>query len=307
MELVNRREEIFIINYFDELVSAFLSFKRENADFENSELVDFLGINLSSDLKKTPVFKIYYTTKKSINDLPPLLDLFVEKQMIRAVNLVHDSINEGKIRYELGLKNRTNQNMEAVYQWIYTASPETKKHKNEIEKLRTIQCTDDTKYRYAALYFLGIIADVQKSKSTKVNAVKLHYLLRHCNNSEKIGTDYIIDNKFYLKLLFEMSITEITEVATIIKKLLESVEGTLCIVAVDYYSRGYVKYKIYLKECGEAMCSRMVDIFAEKGLHILAQRIRCYVQWLHLHPELRLYGLAVCLDNLGSWSINFYH
>lgn len=291
----------------DSLESEFLKFKEKNKDSNSTEHVEFIGINLSNELYNKPVFKAYYTTAKSMENIPDLLKTLEKKQMIRAINRIDDTVNQGCVRYEIGLKNRTNRNMDFIYKWLYSICSELQSHRNEIERLCSIKCTNLNDYQYAALYFIGLIADVTNQYMPMVRAIKLYYLLRQCSNPEKIGENYTINNYDSFQLLYSLQIPEIEKIVLFIQELLKKNTGELLMTAVDYYENGFSKYKIYIKGCSKNIFEHMIKKFEISDCEILAKRIHSYAKWIKEHPELECYGIAICLDSSGGWSVNIYH
>lgn len=287
--------------------SAFVEFREKHHNSKNPDYVEYLGINFSDDLSALPVFKAYYTTEKSMERIPSLLTPLVRRDMLRALNRIDDTVSTGCLRCEAGLQKRTDRNMEFLYQWIFAIFPEAWEYRDEIRQLCRIRCTSMDNYRYAALYFVGIIADISGCDASAIRAVKLHYLLRECADPDRIGKNYTVNSENYLKLLSSLRIPELRDVSLFVREMLEKIPGELWIAAADYYKYGFSKYKIYLKKFPDTIYKYLTEKFYDTGCTALAEQIRAYVQWADLHPELDRYGIAICRDSRGVWSVNFYH
>lgn len=279
----------------------FLKTKIDHSDLTN---VEYMGINFSEG-KSIPVFKCYYKTEKSIPDCHPILHEFFDKNMVRALNRIKDTVNIGKIRYEVGLSNRTNENMNWLYTWIASSFPLTEQQISKLHIMANLSCCNFEEYRYAALYFLGFIINPHINCAKNVEAVKLHYLLRKCKNPDKIGKEYYIEEEPVFDCL--TSISEFKPICSIIQPLLYSTGSELWMAAMDFFTVKPEKYKIYLKIKKSDFCLVMIDLLNQHDLNDLAQKVCLYYQWLIAHPELELYGAALCLSVYGDWSVNFYH
>ena len=226
--------------------------------------------------------------------------------MIHALNKIDDTVNHDCIRYEIGLQHRTNSNMSFINHWIMELFPEIKIHRDELNRFYSIKCVNDKDYQYAALYFLGLIADIF-SIPPQTKAIKLHYLLRKCSDPDNIGKQYTTDNNYFLEVLSNLGVPEMKQLCKLIGALIESAGGELWMAAVDYYKGNFRKYKIYIKNFSDLAYKAMITNFYALGCIHLAEQINIYQSWLSLHPELEHYGIALCLDSNGIWSINFYH
>ena len=294
------------------LESAYLHFIKDKK-IHYSNKIEFLGINLYDNYQQMPIFKIYYndlrsqdTFKKSML-MTELISLLLKRNMVRSLNLIHDTVNYNCLRYEIGLINRTNNNMNFVYSWLFSTFPTILKYKDEITAFKHIPCSRDKEYKLASLYFLGIIVNSELSYSNKIEAIKLHYLLRNCENINRINKNYIVDNDYYLYILTRLEISQIKIIASFIMRLKNTVTLELWIAGVDYYHSTKAKYKIYFKKFSEKIYEKLISEFYKINCVALADNIHTYRQWLKLHPELEQYGIAICLDTCNQWSINFYH
>lgn len=290
-----------------DLERAYADFLKQHVQTSKLSGVEYIGVNFSDDIHVPVVFKAYYSTSRSAADLPVILQPFRDREMIRALNKIEDTVNRGRIRYEIGLAKRTNENMLWVYHWVTKLHPEINVHLEIIRKMTQIKCCDSPIYRYAAMYFLGIIADLKEGKPPEIEAVKLHYLLRMCQNPDKIGKNYSLNTKEYIAVLKEIHIPAFLKLTDIIEELLDNVLSELWMAAVDFYRSGDVKYKIYIKKIPWNLYDFLILILENETHSELSDQVRLYREWITLHPELERYGLAVCLTETGHWSLNFYH
>ena len=290
-----------------ELEQAYNAFRAGHAEAQSQAFVEYLGVNFSGARYIPPVFKAYYTTAKSMQQIPAVLQPLVDRDMIHALNKIDDTVNCGCARYEIGLKNRTNANMAFIDRWIGELFPEIERYRDEVNRFYSIKCVEDEDYQYAALYFLGLIMEMDSSNSSQTKAIKLHYLLRRCSDPNKIGKAYTVDTSYFLGVLAGLEIPELHQLCDLTSALLEVAGGELWMVAVDYYRNGLNKYKIYIKNFSDEIYEGMITLFYTLDCAHLAEQIATYRDWIFWHPELERYGIAFCLDTQKVWSVNFYH
>lgn len=274
------------------------TFYSEHTDLSTFENIDFFGVNFSEE---EIIFKLYYTSTKVC---PELFEPLNQKKMIGNLNVVKDTMNSNKLRYDIGLINRTNGNMQFLYQWIDVLYPEIKQYREEIEKFYELKCSTDEQYKLAAMYFLGVITETENC--SVVEAIKFHYILRMCSNTNKIGENYDIDNQKVLSTICKIGILEIEKIGYFLEKCLKNTKAELWIAAVDYYKHKSNKYKIYLKNFDDNIYDSLYNQLLSIGQEIVAFNVRFFKQWLHNHKEFSVYGLAICYSENNGWSLNFY-
>lgn len=295
-------------NLLAQMEKEYLNFNIENKFDDLQEKICFLGINLDNDKSVVGNFKIYLEV--DINKIAKEVELInhlQKREMIHVVNRVIDKENETKLRYEIGLLNRNNENMCWLYQELKERCSILERNIKEIKNMSTLSNCQFTNYKYAALYFLGIIENLNDEGTKDVNVIKLHYLLRDCNNPEKIGEDYIIDNTVKFEQLKKIKGNQLSQIVEVIEEIIENTSTELWIVAVDYYDNGKRKYKIYVKKTEKEQMMKIYDALLKRGINNLANKVLIYINWVKTHPELECYGWALCCDNMGKWSLNFYY
>lgn len=267
--------------------------------------IEYIGINLSNNDNITPVFKCYFSTKESLRTTYPLLYDFQKRDMIRALNKINDTIFPDQTRYEIGLKNRNNANMQWLYEWLGSAFPISSDQKREIHSMAELSCCNLPEYRHSALYFLGFITDSQKI--LPLSAIKLHYLLRTCKDPDNIGTNYYVDTTERLCFLQGSKIIPLSVLANAAKMLLDSADGIeLWMVAMDFFINRKAKYKIYIKTVGGDLLNPLKLLMFRQKLEHLSHQLDAYEEYLINHPEHKLYGVAICTTTQGDWLLNLY-
>ncbi len=277
------------------------SFLLSHGKASNPTHVEYIGVNFFQKEDEAPVWKAYYTTEESLPDVPPLLQPLIDRRMIRALNKIDDTIHHDCIRYEIGLACRTNENMKWLYQWLFSLYPELENKITELHHLSRLPCCSLPEYQYAAMYFLGMISGEQ------VNAVKLHYLLRLCKDSDKIGKNYVVRNRESLDALRGTGVPALVTLTECMSNLLEHVELELWMAAVDYFRDSAAKYKIYAKKYSAKLYGCLSTLMERYGCDRISKQVHTYQEWIAAHPELEQYGFALCLTEDGQWSLNFYH
>lgn len=285
----------------------YINFCKQNTTSLNFSDIEFLGINFSDD-KEVPTFKIYHRTKKDFLKIIPFFKPLYEHDMIGFLNMIDDNINNNKIRCEIGLKNRTNKNMCWLYRWIDKQFFLSSNCKTEIKKLKKLKCCNLKNYQYSSMYFLGFIISLGiDKKQANIDAIKLHYILRYCENPNDIGHNFLVNNEQSITHLRSIESPILYSISEMIEYLLKNTNMEIWMTAIDYYKDGIIKYKIYIKNLQDVLYEKLFFLL-KKNNHIdLSNKILAYVRWLKAYPAFEKYGMAICCTNLGVLSVNFYH
>lgn len=277
-------------------------FIKEDIEHKKND-IEYLGINLSGTNKEIE-FKLYYKEQYSRKEPHPIIEKLEKREMIRTLTQIADTKNGKSRRYDIGLGNRTKDNMELLLKEISELAPYCIDYQDEIRFLSKMKVCSDPLYALAALYFWGFI-----EKKGSIEAMKMHYLTRICENPDKLGKHITFDDAYYLDYLEKSQITQFHELLPIVKSAASGKDGILWMIGADYFKDGNHKYKIYFKTPTDTYIRKLKEkLYDSDGqcrqLSILLNRLEI---WLYRHPELKIEGLAVCLDVKGCWSLNFYY
>lgn len=301
------KEEIL---YISSLIEAqYRSFGAQYDYFIGSNMVEFFGLNLSGEPQAPCTFKLYYNTAQSLNFTHPFIRELRERGMVRSLNHILDSTNIDYTRYEIGLARRTNDNMN----WLLTRLAQifpiapSSKMAQVIDALSILRITDDEDYQKAALYYLGFIEQKFNVKKPYISTLKLHYLLRHCQDPNKIGKNFTVNNTFSLNQLQLSGLHTFKQLVDIVQPLVTLPGVEVWMAAIDFFKDKRRKYKIYLKNYALHGYKTLSQSLAGYGSPILAEHVLGYEKWVTAHPELEQYGLAICLDSTQKLTVNFYH
>lgn len=269
---------------------------------EEKEDIEYLGINISSD-RGNIEFKLYYNNQYSRKDSHPIVDKLDARNMIRTLTQVIDTKNGVCRRYDIGLGNRTNDRMEELLSEIEKMAPFCAEHKEEIRTMSQMKVCEDPIYALAAFYFLGFI-----EKEEQIEAMKMHYLTRICENPDKLGKKVVFDDAYYLDYLEQMKVSPFRELLPVVRAVVNGNEGILWMIGVDYFREGNCKYKIYFKTPSAKYVKKLKQALenAEGESRKLVEPLGILEGWLEKHEELAMAGVAVCLDSRNCWSLNFY-
>lgn len=286
----------------DKLGQDYWEFYRSEGITDKKECIEYLGINLSSE-KETIEFKIYYKDNYSRKEHHPIIEKLDDEHMIRTLTQIVDTKNGHCTRYDIGLGNRTNVNMERLLEEIGRIAPFCNKYKNEIRTMTQMKVCEHPDFALAALYFWGFI-----EKENTIEAMKMHYLTRICANPDKLGKRVIFDDAYYLDYLEHMDVPQFKELLPVIRNVVNGKDGILWMIGVDYFKRGNHKYKIYFKTPSNEYIKKLKSalLTVEGEVKNLAASLETLENWQKQHEELVMDGVAVGLDQRGCWLLNFY-
>lgn len=285
----------------NKLEQNYLRFCQKEAIEQKKDNIEYLGINLSSDRSEIE-FKVYYKDKYSRQELHPIVEKLEARNMIRTLTQIIDTKNGTCKRYDIGLGKRTNDKMEQLLKEIEEMAPFCAVYKDEIRTMAQMKVCEDPEYALAALYFWGFI-----EKENVIDAIKMHYLTRICDNPDKLGKRVMFDDAYYLDYLERMQIPQFTELMPVVRSAVNGKDGILWMIGVDYFRHGNDKYKIYFKTPTDEYVKKMKQSLAlsEGEGSKLAVLMDSLEDWLK-HVDLKMDGVAVCLDRKDCWSLNFY-
>jgi len=286
----------------DKLEQNYLRFGRQEAIEQKKDDIEYLGVNLSSDRNEI-VFKVYYKDNYSRQELHPIVERLEAKNMIRTLTQIIDTKNGTCKRYDIGLGQRTNDRMEQLLKDIEEMAPFCAAYRDEIRTMTQMKVCADPEYAFAALYFWGFI-----EKEDEIDAIKMHYLTRICENPDKLGKRDIFDDAYYLDYLEGMKIPQFAELVPIVRTAVDGRHGILWMSGVDYFRHGNDKYKIYFKTPIDKYVKNLKQALTwstdeSRKLAVLMDSLE---NWLLQHVELKMDGVAVGLDRKGCWSLNYY-
>lgn len=286
----------------DKLEQKYWEFYHGGGIENKKEDIEYLGINLSSG-REDIEFKVYYKDKYSRKELHPIVEKLESEHMIRTLTQIVDTKNGTCRRYDIGLGNRTNDKMEKLLAEIDAMAPFCREYKDEIRIMTQMKVCEKPEFALAALYFWGFI-----EKEDTIEAMKMHYLTRICENPDKLGKKVVFDDGYYLDYLEQMKIPQFTELMPVIRAAVNGEDGILWMIGVDYFKHGNHKYKIYFKTPTDEYGKKVKTALAVKGGNAgkLAVLLETLEIWMMHHGDIRMDGAAVCLDEKDCWSLNFY-
>lgn len=285
----------------NDLEQLYDDFKQRVGEDLNDEKVDYLGINISTDWMCDTEFKIYYSDKFSRKKTHPLIDFLASENMVRYQTMVNDQDDSRRLRFDVGIKNRTNKNMERMFEWLDENVEIFRDYKNEIKRLASMRMTNQEGFEYASLYFIGFIA-----LDGEIDVLKYHFYNRICDNPDELYNHYKFADAYYLGYLNKCGIKVFSNLVDIINLILLHCGGHLWMTGVDYKKEGSYKYKIYIKNL-QRLYDGLLVVFADDKNSFLKDRIASVKAWNEKHTCFKCEGVAICLDNDNNLSVNFYY
>ena len=274
---------------------------RHSEDYARKQM-DYLSVNLGGD---EPLVKLYYkddyTRARSEGRPSSLLDLLRERDMIRFLTLAEDTGNCRRYRYDIGLKRRTDENMEALFTWLRDHFGVFSRRESEIRKLAAMPICDGQALPLAAMHFLGFV-----SENDRVTALKCHYL---CRRHKDVSTPPRLgryDSGYFLTWLEQSGIPAIERLSPLVRDVLGCCGGDVCMVGTDYWLTGERKYKIYIT--GPIFLYQgLAEAFGTELDPRLLRQVEELMRWDDAHPRFYCPILALALDDRDRLTMNFYY
>ena len=161
-----------------------------------AEYIDYIGINTSNLAEKPFNFKVYYTPKASSSVSHRLIDYLSEKGMIRHLTCIGENSDVKRIRFDIGLKKRTNGNIRALLDVLEADASYFRSFREQAEKLAGMEIHASADLALSSLYFVGMI-----EKDGVIQNLKFHYLNRQCENPDQIGKHVTYQDDVYIDFL----------------------------------------------------------------------------------------------------------
>ena len=262
--------------------------------------VDYLGVNLGGE---EPLFKIYYknnyTSARSEGRQSSLIDLLRERDMINFLTLAEDTGDCQRYRYDIGLKNRTDENMEALFAWLKEHVAVFSQREDEIRKLAAMRVYSEEEFRLAAMHFLGFI-----DQAGQVTALKCHYLCWMQKDLSSLRGHFPDD--YYLSCLEQSGIPVFQRLCPLVRDVLGRCGGHVFMAGTDYWLTGERKDKIYITD-PVFLYQGLAEAFGQEQDPRLLRQLEELMRWDDAHPRFYCAGLAMALDDRDRLTINFYY
>ncbi len=265
------------------------------------EMVDFFGVNIS-EAKENNIFKLYLKGIFSESIDYPFIDFLKEKDMVRYVTEVRDNQINEIARIDIGIKNRTDKNMEDLFEWLRWNYLAFKRNENEIVNFSKMKITPLKNYKYASMYFIGAT-----SFQNEDEILKFHYYTGYISNPDNLLSDLQFKDKYYLDYIKQIGIDELNRLIDMVAILLSKGCGNLWVIGTDYTIEGAKKYKIYLRNINESVYGYLNSVLTQYTFSKLTEKVTEIMVWNKKHVEYIIKGIAICMDINQTLSVNFYY
>lgn len=287
----------------NEIENAFKNFKNGLDLSLDMGVIDYIGINIAENNSSLYEFKVYYAEEYSLNIVHPFIDFLLEKEMLYYREKVNNAKN-GIQRIDIALKNRNNQNILSMFEWLTVNTSMFAKIQTEVKKLAQMKITELKNFDYSSLYHVSFV-----SQNEKIKVLKFHFLNRMCQEPNTINIDIRYNNTYYLEYLSMCNLPNFDKVLNTVNLLINNHGGNLWMTGVDYTNdNDYLKYKIYIKNIPD-IYEALTDTFLLKGFDEdsgIIQKIKCVEEWNKEHSEFICVGVAIGVDVQDEFIINFY-
>lgn len=276
-------------------------FPIETLESVSRKNVEYIGINLSSEPNSDFFYKIYYRDMPSKeiydkNQKNPILEYLYEKDMVKILQAVYDNIHFNFSKFDIGFKNRTDENMVELFSFLEQNVPLFAEHKDEIINLAQMKIKSGLDYKYYAFHFCGFVYENGENtlfKSYWTNGV--------AKNSGKYNKEYYIN---YLKE--KSDIPQFYELAQIINEAIDNCGGYLFMEGIDYTKEGAVSHKIYVIY-PESVYDGLLKSIPDKYEYLKSQLLKVE-KWNKVHGErFNCAGFALAKDKKNTLNLKLYY
>lgn len=286
-----------------EIENAFKNFKNGLDLSLDMGVVDYIGINIAENNSSLYEFKVYYAEEYSLSITHPFIDFLFEKEMLCYREKVNNEKN-GIKRIDIALKNRNNQNILSMFEWLTVNTSMFSRIQTEVKRIAQMKITELKNLDYSSLYHVSFVA-----QNEKIKVIKFHFFNRMCQDPDTLDINIRYDNGYYLDYLSMCHLINFDKVLNTVNLLIKNHGGDLWMTGVDYTdSNDYLKYKIYIKNILD-FYRALTDTFLLEGFNEtsgIIQKIKCVEKWNKEHFEFICIGVAIGVNVHGEFIINFY-
>ena len=276
-----------------------------NIDFEEAlqdclalydkESIDFLGFSLMEKTEAPIQFKVYQNRTPEEKKHHFLMEFLENRKMMCRYEEVEDSSNKEQIRLDIALKNRTDENMQGLYECLTARVPFLTKERALTEQLAKMPMTSKPCHHYASNYHIGLV-----EKNQQVETVKFYYLTRWCGDQPDAPKNDGYMDEAYISYLMNMQNTYFDVIAAKVQRFLQAYKGNLWMIGLDI-GDNQRKYKIYVKNT-ENFYKGLSDILSKE----MAAKLKTVELWSHKNPDWKPAGFAFACDSNHVESCNLY-
>ncbi len=286
----------------NEIEYAFEQFMKSVPPLSEYQDIDSVGINLNKD---NVSFKAYIGMrpenfcKDTFLNLSPsgLLKSLTEKNMIYLLETIQDTRKNWFGRYDIALDNRTNDNMEWLFQQLKMKVPFIAEYEMQLLKMSSMKISERPDYKLAALYHIGVL-----EKDDGIQALKFYFTARHQNIPKYHSKNFEYHDEEYLDFWGNCGLDNFSRLRDMAQDMRAYCGGHVWIAGLDISKKGISKCKIYLKKM-----SNVYEYLKTVSDGIYCDTIEQLEVWHYKNPQFIFMGLAIGLDKTDKLSLNLYY
>lgn len=287
--------ELYLDNEIDKKLSNL--YTKEVLENVKPGVIDYLGMNIFEKPDSDIEFKIYYDDGHSREEYEqkykdPLIDFLYEKDMVFFLEIVRDKENSECTRFNVGLKNLTNENVMSLFDWLDKNVSFFDKYKDEILKLSEIKRYLDENHKYSSFFFIGIVKD-----ETGIKVLKCYWLNKNREPHE------IFSDEYHLNFLESLGIEQFKELIPLTKEAIKNCGRHLCMTGIDYNAEFSEKHKLYV-DYPTDVYGGLLKTFPDNDE--LKKKIILIRDWHEIHNEFYCDGFTIGKDADNNLVLNIY-
>lgn len=271
------------------------------SDRINPYNIDFIGLNIN--VAGQIECKIYPTPEPIIDErdqLSAIEGYVLQNNLLKCKCCAYSLSGE---RSYLALKNKSKNNIQALFEELENRYPYISKNLDEIKKISLLKVSDSPELCYSSLHMIG-----DKTLCGEKHIINVEWITRAMSDVNNPSENYEYKDQLYLDYLESLNIESLSYLCSLTHKYffenIQNEELHLWLVACDYYPMGEKKYKLYFK-------GKPTILHDMKGLfsNIAPDRTKAIDQvynFLLSNENLSLYGFAIGINANNVLSFNYY-
>lgn len=221
-----------------------------------------------------------------------LSDIY-HRDMIYRFETVYSKNSIYNNRYDIALKNKTDDNMEFIFDLLNRKKSFFQAYEDTIKEISSFCYTPKSNHKYKSFYHFG--AD------EKSEIFKFYFKMYDGIRNDVTYLDRKNDFE-YIDFLGKTAFNNFNALIPVAHNILQYDNCSLWMTGLDISKNGIEKHKIYIK-AKKKIYAYLQSVFN----NIFYNQIESIAVWNESNPRYRLSGVALGIDKTGKVTLNLYY